>query len=98
MKLMPYHKTVKVWIRSGYMADIDEDIAPVVAYLQTIDGVETRFSCQDSRADSLCLFNNTGGGPYITLTCTPAAKSRIINEFPDYEDNGEWLCISPKIY
>lgn len=93
---MPYHDTVKVWISSGYWADIDVKIAPVVAYLQTLDGVETCFSCQDSRADSHCLV--APPGPYVTMRFhNPESRARVIREFLNHEDHGDWIAIFPDL-
>lgn len=68
------HKTVPVQV----WADVDEGIAPLVQYLNTIPGIRTHASCQGTIGE--------GGaepyGPYVLVSYqSKEAESRVWNEF-----------------
>ena len=84
------HKTVrvKVW------ADIDEGVADMVRYLNTLPGVTTHASCQGTIGE---------GGPhpyrpFVSVSCTdPDMKERLLREFElDEERNGHFF-ICPRM-
>jgi len=94
--VMQQHKTkpVRVWV------DVDEGIADLVIYLNTIPGVRTYASCQGTIGE---------GGPHpyraqVMCGWTPEAFKRLqeefdislISEFDGNPTNGTWGYIHPK--
>ncbi len=82
------HKTIPVWVQ----VDVDEGIAEMVKYLQTIPGVRTHASCQGTLSEG-------GPNPYppqVMVTWdSDQAKERLMQEF-DFSPNGDWAYIHPK--
>lgn len=88
---MPEHKTIpiQVWV------DVDEGIAQVVTYLNTIPGVRTHASCQGTISEG-------GEHPYrpqVMVTWSVAASfERLKAEFDlsDVNDIGAWCYVHPR--
>lgn len=81
------HKTVRVQV----WADVDEGIADLVRYLQTIDGVTTHASCQGTIGEG-------GPQPYraqVMASWTDAAGERLRKEFGVKELGKNWGYIHP---
>lgn len=74
------------------LVDVDEGIADLVLYLNTIDGVRTLASCQGTLGEG-------GPNPYrpqVMCTWTPEVSSRLYQEF-DVEALGTgWGYIHPR--
>ena len=82
------HKTVRVLV----WADVDEGIAGMVRYLNTIPGVTTHASCQGTLGEG-------GAEPYrpqVLASWTPEAGKRLAEEF-DITPQGEcWGYLHPR--
>lgn len=82
------HKTrpVKVW------ADVDEGVADMVAYLNTIDGVRTHASCQGTIGEG-------GPNPYrpqVMATWSAQAFERLRTEFDVTPLGDGWGYLHPR--
>ena len=79
----PPHQTrrVQVWV------EVDEGIADLVLYLNTIPGVWTDTSCQ----------GGTAYRPYVMCHWTPEGLARLEREFDVVkEGNGTWGYVHPR--
>jgi hypothetical protein len=82
------HKQIPVSVT----VDVDEGIAPLVAYLNTIPGVRTHASCQGTIGEG-------GSHPYrpqVLVTWSDASTfSRLAAEF-DLSEVGSWCYVHPR--
>lgn len=85
------HKTIPVQV----WADVDEGIADVVRYLNTIEGVRTQASCQGTIGEG-------GPNPYraqVMVTWeTPETFTRLEREFDlsEISHEGNWCYVHPR--
>ncbi len=87
---MSNHKTIPMLV----WADVDEGIAGMVAYLNTIPGVRTEASCQGTIGEG-------GPNPYRAQVLTiwpPEQEARLLSEFDMHETNrgGCWGYLHPR--
>lgn len=83
-----HHKTmpIQVWV------DVDEGIAEMVAYLNTILGVRTHASCQGTIGEG-------GPAPYraqVMATWTDKAFERLTREFDVTLEGKNWGYLHPR--
>lgn len=82
------HKTREVWV----IADVDEGIAAMVAYLQTIPGVRTSASCQGTLGEG-------GPNPYrpqVMATWPKDTEARLLAEFDVTLLGEHWGYLHPR--
>lgn len=83
-----FHRTVPVQV----WADIDEGIAEMVRYLNTIPGVRTHASCQGTIGEG-------GPAPYqaqVMATWTDDAFERLKREFDVTVEGDHWGLLHPR--
>ena len=83
-----YHKTtpIQIWV------DVDEGIAEMVTYLNTIPGVRTHASCQGTIGEG-------GPAPYraqVMATWTNEAFERLKSEFDVTIEGKNWGYLHPR--
>lgn len=83
-----HHKTVPVQV----WADIDEGVAEMVRYLNTIPGVRTHASCQGTIGEG-------GPAPYraqVMATWPPDTFERLKREFDVTPEGDNWGYLHPR--